>query len=268
MAVLNNVLDSNFYPIALSFSVPPKYAAPNGNLLMTVEGKKEGLISLGIEPIFMDFNNVKDLSPTEFLEQILKKYNPGLISFGFDFCFGKNALGNANLIKAFCDEKNIEYKIAPPITALGQTVSSSVIRQYVAKGDMPSADIMLGRHFSFEGKVIRGDQRGRTIGFPTINQEYPKELVAPKFGVYASCTEIEGEMYNSVTNIGHRPTFKTENVTAETYIFDFKENAYGKSAKVNLINFLREEEKFASLNELKAAIEADKIKALKNLHSI
>lgn len=268
MSVIKAVLDSGFYPLALSFASPPKYEVCTHNLLMTAKDKKENLELLGAQPVFMDFDKVKGIEATDFLKQLVQKYNPAVFSFGFDFRFGKDALGNAETIISFCKANNIEYKMSPPVTALNQKVSSSVIREFVANGDMESANAMLGKYFCFKEQITKGDQRGRTIGFPTINQIYPKDLVIPKLGVYATITEIDGKKYRSVTNIGHRPTFKTENITAETYIFDFKDCAYSKAAKISLVSFIRKEEDFGSLDRLKEAIESDKIKAAEKLHSI
>lgn len=261
-AVIDNVLLKGYTPLALSFSLPPKFKDPSGNLIMTAKTKEKELEKLGVTPIFMNFEEVKDILPKEFLEKVYNRLRPSLISFGHDFRFGKNAQGDSGLIKAFAKEKGIEYTECSPVTALSQTVSSSAIRQYISSGDIKSANIMLGRPFFFEGTVIKGDQRGRTIGFPTINQEYPTELVKPKYGVYLTEAVVSDKKYKAVTNVGIRPTFKTEKVMAETFIFDFSGSLYGETVKISFLDFLREEKKFSSLEELKTAITADKNKAL------
>lgn len=262
-AVINNVLISGYKPLALSFSVPPKFAdGYSGKLLMTRETKSLELKKLGTEPVLLDFNYVKDLSPEEFLDKVLIKYSPKLISVGFDFRFGKGAVGDIESLKIYCNEHNIDLKVSKPVTVQNTVVSSSKIRKLVKLGDITAANGMLGYPFFFSQKVVKGDQRGRTIGFPTINQNYPAEMVCPKLGVYAGYTEIDGLVYKTVTNIGFRPTFKTDKVTAETYILNYSGDIYNKNIRINLLKFLREEKKFNSLDELKNAIEIDKQRAI------
>ena len=261
-AVIKNAISSEHETIVLTFNTPPRFDSADGMLIMTPKTKENELIKMGTTPVFMDFNEVKNIPPEEFLEQVYSKYSPSVFSIGDDFRFGKGAIGDKNSFKAFCDEKGIICKVLSQIKIDGLVASSSNIRSFLKSGDVPSANKMLGRPFFFEAEIIKGDQRGRTIGFPTINQVYPTELVCPKFGVYLSTAEIDGKSYKSITNIGLRPTFKTERVTAETFIFDFSENVYGKMAKVSLLSFLREEKKFSSLSELKSAILADKDNAL------
>lgn len=258
-AVLNRIKNKNFSSVALTFEIPPKAVGEEkSSLLMTPEDKAEMLRKQGIEPEIMDFLTVKDISPIDFLKFVKEKYDPVLIASGFNFRFGRNAAGSCGLLKAFCDEQKIEYYCADAVMLNGKTVSSTRIRDMISRGNIKSATEMLGRYFSFETPIIHGDQRGRTIGFPTINQAYPEILVSPRFGVYASITEIEGKSYRSVTNIGIRPTYETDYIISETHIFDYNADAYEKQARVYLTDFIRDEVRFNSLEELKNAIERDK----------
>ncbi len=261
-AVIKNAISSEYETIVLTFDTPPRFDSADGMLIMTPKTKENELKKMGTTPVFMDFNEVKNIPPEEFLEQVNEKFGPSLFSIGDDFRFGKNAGGDKNSFKAFCDKKGILCKVLSQVKVNGLVASSSNIRAFLKGGDIALANKMLGRPFFFEGEIKKGDQRGRTIGFPTINQIYPTELVCPKFGVYVTQTEIEGKTYKSITNIGLRPTFETKTVTAETFIFDFSENVYGKMAKVSLLSFLREEKKFSSLSELKNAILSDKDNAI------
>ncbi len=256
-AVLNET--AGFEKIALTFNAPPK--GGENNLLMLPEEKNNTLKTMGIKPIVLNFQDVKDLSPLEFLNNVKEKYNPLVIASGFNFRFGKNAEGNSDVLLDFCKKNGIEYRLSNAVMFENAPISSTRIRQAVAKGDVQSAFKMLGRYFSFENKVIHGEKRGRIIGFPTINQPYPKKLVVPRFGVYASIVEIDGKTYPAVTDIGIRPTFKTEYIISETNIIDYNGDAYEKSARISLVQFLRDETKFGSLNELKSAISRDKKKA-------
>ncbi len=257
-AVIEGVLLAEHTPIALSFKMPPKFNNANGNLLMTLSEKEATFKEMGIEPYFMEFSQVKDILPNDFLKIVVEKYNPALIAVGSNFRFGKNASGDVTLLSDFCKENGIICKVLEPVTEKSEIISSSKVREYIKNGDISLANGMLGYPFAFEGEIIRGDQRGRTIGFPTINQKYPDELTVPKNGVYLSATEIDGKVYKSLTNIGIRPTFETEKVTSETHILNFSGDLYGKSAKIRLYRFLRAEERFSSLDELKNAIEKDK----------
>lgn len=137
-------------------------------------------------------------------------------------------------------------------------ISSTRIRNAVSDGRIRSANEMLGYNYTFEGEVIKGDQRGRTIGFPTINQHFPDGLVVPKFGVYESLTTVNGATYKSFTNIGIRPTWQVEDTLCETHIFDFSGDLYGKTVAVELIDYLRPEKTFKDVNELKEQLNYDK----------
>ena len=117
---------------------------------------------------------------------------------------------------------------------------------------------MLGYNFTFENEVIGGDRRGRTIGFPTINQHLPEGLIVPKYGVYESRTFVDGKEYKSFTNIGIRPTWRVDKPLCETHIFDFNGDLYGKTVRVELIDYKREEKIFKNVEELKEQLDYDK----------
>lgn len=260
-AVLNQILGKGGNPFALTFNLPPK-AGEKKNLLMTPEDKINALSQMGVEAVVLDFQKIKDLTPEQFLNDITKKYNPSVIASGFNFKFGKNAAGNTDTLQKFCSEKGIECLIADAVCMGDLPVSSTRIRTAIKNSEIHLANQMLGKNFCYSAPVMHGDERGRTMGFPTINQSYPNNLVVPKYGVYASFTEIDGKLYKSVTNIGKRPTFETDYIISETNIIDFNGNAYGKNAKVHLVEYIRTEQKFSCLNELKAAIENDKQRAI------
>ena len=143
------------------------------------------------------------------------------------------------------------------VSVNGEPVSSTRIREHLKNGEIEAANALLTFPFSFTAEVISGDRRGRTIGFPTINQKYPSELIPLKFGVYRSKIIADGSEYEGITNIGIRPTFKTDYIISETYIIGFSGNLYGKSVKVEPLKFVRGEVKFSSVDELKRQIAAD-----------
>lgn len=255
--VLN--LPTGYKKIAVTFKTPPKmYFSGNYEMIMTFEEKCEALKKLGFYEICaLDFGEVKDTPLTEFLERIFVKYNPSYISCGFDYRFGKGAEGNVDSLAKYCRQKGIKLNVCNEITYNNQTVSSSMIREFLKNGEIEKANSLLLNPFSFTGEVIEGQKRGRTIGFPTINQKYPEELVKLKFGVYKTKILFDGKEYFGVTNIGIRPTFKSDYVISETYIKDFSGDLYGKTVKTVPLKFLRSEIKFNSAEELKRQIEKD-----------
>lgn len=255
--VLN--LPAGYKKIAVTFKKPPKmFFSNNCELLMTFEERCNQLKSLGFEEIYaLDFEAVRSLEPTDFLELIYEKYTPSLLSCGFHYRFGKRAKGDVSLLAEFCKNKGIELKVCDEVLLEGRTVSSTMIRSFLKNGEIEKASSLLLKPFSFSSVVLKGDGRGRTIGFPTINQRYPQELVRLKFGVYKTKVLLDGKEYDGVTDIGIRPTFETDYVISETFIKDFSGDLYGKTVKIVPIRFMREERKFSSLNELKNQIEKD-----------
>ena len=146
----------------------------------------------------------------------------------------------------------------------GKPVSSTRIRQLIESGDIELANKMLGRPYSYERLVVDGDKRGRQMGIPTINQNLPDNMAIPKFGVYISTTTVDGKKYESLTNIGVRPTIGSCFISSETHILDFNGDLYGKDILVALYSYIRPEMKFASIDELYTQINLD-ISAVRNL---
>jgi riboflavin kinase/FMN adenylyltransferase len=229
---------------------------------MTKLRKAELLKKFGVKEIlFLDFDEVKNLSPIEFLEFLRKKFAPSIISCGFNYRFGKDGAGDTEFLKSYCLENGIKPIVCGPVLKNGRVISSTDIRNMIKSGEIRRANECIYNGFSFKSTVVDGDKRGRTLGFPTINQNYPELLVKPKFGVYVTETEIDGKVYRAVTNIGIRPTFKNKNITAETYIIGFSGNLYGREIEIKLRNFMREEIKFNSIEELKKTVLSDIEKA-------
>ena len=257
LAVLD--LPRDAYKVAVTFNLPPRLCIlGEKEIIMTAEEKIAKLKKIGIDEIYaMDFDNVKDMPPQNFLEFIKEKYNPKIISCGFNYRFGKGGEGNTGTLHEFCLKNGIDFRCASPVKENGETVSSSLIRNLLKEGNIKKATELLGEPFSFEAEVIHGDSRGRTIGFPTVNQKYPDDLVKVKFGVYKTKISFDGKDYLGITNIGTRPTFQSDFVICETYIKNFSGDLYGKTLRLTPIQFLREEKKFGSIEELKEQIEKD-----------
>ena len=251
-AVLSAAVKSPYRSVAVTFSSIPGKAE---GVLMTPREREDKLRVFGIdETLFLDFFEVKDLSPEEFLNFLSNKYDIGKICCGFNYRFGKKASGDTEFLKNWCNEKAIEFYECPEVVSEGKTVSSTYIKALISEGKAEKAAELLGEPFSFTAEVVKGDQRGRTWGLPTINQLYPEGKARPKNGVYQTVVEIRGKRYDGVTNIGLRPTFLTDYISAETFILDYSDDCYGENVKTELYTFLREEKKFSSVDELIAAI--------------
>lgn len=252
-------LPCSYRKTAVTFSLPPKAVLSGEKALITTpEDKCRILRNIGVDEILLlDFKEVRDMPPQDFLVFLKEKYNPQLISCGFNYRFGKNGGGDHNTIKKFCTENGIEFKITDPVTSGEQVISSTYIRELLKNGDVESANKLLSEPFSFKAEVIEGDKRGRTIGFPTVNQKYPEELVKLRFGVYKTKIEYKGKEYFGITDIGIRPTYKLDFIISETYIKNFSGNLYGEELRITPLEFLREEVKFSTLEELKKQILID-----------
>ncbi len=251
-AVLTSAISSGFKSLVVTFdSLPFK----SGGILMSLKEKEETLKAFGIAEVeFLNFSEVKDLAPLEFLDKLSGKYNVGKITCGADYRFGKNAQGDTAFLRDYCSKRDIIFDEIPPVTHLDAPVSSTLIKELLGKGEVEKASQLLAVPFSFSARIEKGDQRGRTIGFPTANQVYPSEYVKLKQGVYQTIVTIEGKNFDAVTNIGVRPTYPKDFITAETHIIDFSGDLYGKEMKTQIIKYLREEEKFDSLEQLQRAI--------------
>ncbi len=227
-------------------------------MLMTDNERLAFLKVRGITAVTVSFTEIKDYTPEEFVDRILiEKFNVKAVICGFNYRFGKGAAGDAKLLKKLCEARSIECIIVNEVLSDSSPVSSTAIRKAIENGDIELANKMLGRAFGYTSRVVDGEKRGRTWGFPTINQNLPDELVVPRFGVYESRVTIDGTQYKGVTNIGLRPTVGTDIVLSETHILDFNGNLYGRDIFVALVRFIRPEKKFGSFDELALQIKND-----------
>lgn len=209
--------------------------------------------------VFADFDEIKNSTGEEFINNILiDRFHAGMVLCGFNFRFGKGAKWSALDLRKALEDKDIWVRILEHQDYNGEPISSTRIRKAIANGDVENANKMLGYNFTFENEVIKGDQRGRTIDFPTINQHLPEGLIVPKYGVYESRTFVDGKEYKSFTNIGIRPSWKVDTPLAETHIFDFNGDLYGKVVRIELISYKREEKTFQNVQELKEQLNYDK----------
>ncbi|MBD2304761.1 bifunctional riboflavin kinase/FAD synthetase [Chroococcidiopsis sp. FACHB-1243] len=263
-------------PTVVTFNPHPQefFSGQSRQLLTPLPEKVKQLSSWGIEQlVLLPFNReLAALSPEDFVEQILvQQLQAKTISIGQDFRFGKQRRGTATDLQAIAARFGIPVAILPNYNCEGERISSSAIRQALTEGNVKRAELLLARPYTLQGKVVKGQQLGRTIGFPTANVELPKNKFLPRLGVYAVKVCLEGErldcqscllpLASGVMNLGYRPTVEGIGLTVEVHLFDWSGDLYGKAIAVQLEEFIRPEKKFASLDELKAQIATDSAKA-------
>lgn len=234
-------------------------AAP---MLTDDEMKRELLEEMGIEAVDFNFRETMNYSPGQFAQKILVEgLNAGAVVCGYDYRYGKNASGNSETLKRDLESLGVRVISIEGVRQGDEIISASKIRELISQGEVLRANEMLGRPFTYNRVVERGDAIGRRLGFPTINQSFPEDFIVPKYGVYASVVRFENKVYPGVTNIGTRPTVNGSAVRSETCILGFSGDLYGKRVRVSLLKFLRPEMKFQSLAELSEAIGRDMEKA-------
>jgi riboflavin kinase/FMN adenylyltransferase len=197
---------------------------------------------------------------TDFAEWLVRDFGAVHFIVGYDFTFGYKAEGTARKLRNWCfmQEPKLVCDIIPAVAIDGITVSSTYIRKLLLDGDISRANRFLGHRHRLTDVVRFGFALGRTIGTPTINMLFPKGVIIPKFGVYATEIHIDGISHRGVTNIGKRPTVSSsDTVSVETFILDFDQMVYGKLVTLEFAEFIREEQKFNNIEALKAQIERD-----------
>ena len=247
-------------PGAVTFSTHPDgLVSGNAPALLNTPGDRDRLLrSYGIEGVLeLPFDEeLKNTPWADFLSRLVALGAAGFVC-GDDFRFGAGGAGTAATLAAFCREQNLRCAIVPQQEVDGVRVSSTHIRQLLENGEMKQANRFLGHPHSLSGEVVPGRQLGRTIGIPTANMLLPGGLAVPKLGVYAAKATVEGKTYPAVTNIGSRPTVGGHQVRAESWLLDFAGDLYGKTVTLAFLEFLRPEQKFESLDELKEQILKD-----------
>lgn len=248
------ILSFNPHPVCI---LKPDYKP---FLLNTYEQKKRHLEQNRIE-YFVEKTFTRDFStqsPEDFLERNLLSYpEVSALYFGYDFAFGANKKGNYDFVARYCQDR-VQVKKFDVFQVSDSEISSSLIRHSLRDSHVNEAKKFLGREFYLEGLVTKGEGRGKKIGFPTANLSFHKDLIVPQKGVYKTLTKLRGMNYLSITNIGVNPTFHDNyHLGIETHIFDFDDDLYGEVIQVHFIEFLREEKKFSSVNDLVEQIQKD-----------
>ncbi len=256
--------------VAMTFEPHPiRVLKQNGHppLITLYEQKIELIRSTGIDvlicvPFTPEF---ADITAGSFIEDIIvNRIGTRAIVVGQDYTFGKKREGNITMLRTLASELDFEVIIPNWIKmsdALPGRISSTGIRKFVMAGKLAEASKLLGRFYQIRGTVVRGRNRGgKLLGFPTANINLHDEL-CPKTGIYAVTVQFNGERLKGVANIGYSPTFDDHILTIEAHILDFDQDLYGKKIRVNFIQRIRDEIKFANIAELSEQIKKDIIKA-------
>ena len=260
---------NNLTPVVFTFQQNPASIVKNKKIpyLMLREDKNSFMEKLGVEILFdIDFHTAKGILPEEFVREILyKKLKASRVYCGFNYHFGNGGTANSENLRDLCSKYNIEVVALPPAMYNDEPISSTRIRHYLKQGRVSDVTKMLGREYSYELTVCKGNQLGRRMGTPTFNQIIPDGMILPRFGVYVTAvTNAEGKKVCGVTNIGIKPTIGADAPLAETWLPNYScGELYGKKVRFEILDFIRGEKKFGSIYELKASILSDGQKALK-----
>ena len=245
--LLNQVLrkrEEGYRSAIFTFDMPPKNVlkGTNGRMILTNEERTMLLKKYGVDILFeCPFTKeIAGMDPEQFVVDILiEQMNAGYIAVGSDFKFGHERSGDIYLLDRLSRKYNFKLLVLAKEQYEGRDISSTFIREVLKEGKMELATTLLGYPYFVTGEVVKGKQLGRTLGVPTVNQLPRENKLLPPNGVYASRIVLDGKIYNSMTNIGVRPTVEDTQVrNVETYIFDFSEDVYGRDVKVELLSFV------------------------------
>jgi len=261
----------NFKSVVFTFEPHPlKYFGADVPMILTPSQKQKLLDEMGMDFLFqIEFSDqFAKMTPEVFVREVLvKKLNARFIIVGYDYKFGRRRKGDFKLLQFLSQHYGYTPFKVDRVEIGGEVVSSTNIRKFLQEGKIKKANEMLGRNFSLEGTVVQGSKIGRLLGYPTANILVNNEIL-PKLGVYVSRLTLKGVKYDSVTNIGIRPTINDEgeDVKVEAFIFDFNEDLYGEEVELELLEYLRPEARLDSFEELKNVIKAD-CRAAKKIHA-
>lgn len=226
----------------------------------TPQQKEARAAALGIELyVSLDFAAIAPLSGNQFVDEVLARdLGAVYVCCGQDFRFGKERACGIDDLRALCALQGIEVVTVPDVLEDGQPISTTRIKAALKEGNIPLAGRLLGRPYSFTLRVYEEKHLARRLGFPTINQRFPEGLVEPRHGVYYTKVYVDGACYGGVSNLGSRPTVESDGATVlETHLLDFSGDLYGRDIEVAFVQFLRPEEKFASVEEMRARVQQD-----------
>lgn len=248
--------------VMFTFDIPPKALVEGGqSSVLTTNAEKEAIFSrTGIDYLieYPFTDRVRSMEPEDFVRLLVERLHVKCIVAGRDFHFGHNRSGDYKTLERLAPIYGYETIIVEKKQYENRDISSTFIREEIRAGHMERANMLLGYEYFIRGTVVHGRRIGHELGFPTVNLLPPTEKLLPPFGVYASRVMVGGRCLDGISNVGRKPTIEGENpIGIETYILDFQEDLYGKEIDVALLSFLRSEQKFDSLAELKTQMTRD-----------
>lgn len=253
--------------VAISFNPHPAAVLRPGQeppLLMPIEARRRAIIQAGADEVILlaPAPAILSLTPDQFIDHLKERHNLRGLVEGPDFRFGANRAGSVATLAELSRTKDFSLRIIEPLAAaltdqLIAPISSSLIRWLIGCGRVADAAICLGRPFALGGLVIEGEKRGRTLGVPTANLRIDPELLLPADGVYTGRAEVNGQMHAAAISIGVKPTFKDAPRTVEVHLLDFSGDLYGDRLEVELMRWLRDQQRFPNLPSLKRQLEHD-----------
>ena len=255
----------NLLPILLTFFPHPRMVLQkdsNIKMIDTINEKKKIFKKLGVEvliiqPFTKDFSR---MSAIKFTRDILvNSLKVSKLMIGYDHRFGRNREATVKTLKSFGLDYNFKVDEIPAQDIESISVSSTKVRKAIRSGDFKLVNKFLSRPFNLSGKIIKGDELGRKIGYPTANLKiFEKYKLKPQNGVYLTRTRLKKQTYFGMMNIGIRPTISAKNNQIETHLFDFNGNLYGHEMTLEILEKIREEKKFKSIEKLKIQLDIDK----------
>ena len=228
--------------------------------LMTLDQKVSAVEALGVDYlVVVPFTDeMRNCSPENFVKDILVDQLHCRHAFcGFNYSFGHKALGTPKMLRDFGAEYGFSVTEMPEFDLDGGVVSSTRLRRILEQGDMEAYTSLAGRAYAISGKVVRGEQNGRKMGFPTANLNIPEGYAVPPRGVYVTRTTIDGAVYASVTNVGTKPTIGLFTENAETHVLDYSGELYDNFITVEFVHMIRPERQFESMDALAEQIRSD-----------
>ncbi len=248
--------------VMFTFSNHPRsvlYPEHSPQLLMSQEQKAKLLDDLGLDllvaiPFTADFLKI---SPADFVNLLVTQFHPAMLVVGPNYCYGYHSQGTSDTLAAAGKQQGFAVEIFDMVTFQGVAVSSTVIRGLIKAGQVKQAALVLGQFYELAGKVVDGDKRGRTLGFPTANIAVLPNLLSPGDGVYAVKLRVEQSIYQSLANIGFNPTFQGQERRLEVFLLNFSGDLYGKTVQVSFIDKIRDEVAFSTSDSLVKQINQD-----------
>lgn len=229
-------------------------------LLQSFAERETHLAAAGMgETVYASFDEtMRQTSPEDFYRLIKEKLTPVAVVCGYNYTFGRQGKGDVALLRQLCQKDGIDCVTVEPVKLGDFTVSSTVIRTLLEKGEIHAANRLLGYPYGFSAQVVRGKGMGHAFGYPTINQPLPERRAVPAYGVYLSLVNIDGVDYPAVTDVGVKPTVSEETgPAAESFLLNFDGDLYGKTVRLSLLQYLRPERRFPSTAALTAQIGED-----------